>query len=96
MILLMNAELNDEVTTALANLKKLDRPDPPYVEVLGSRTVKAIWNRVSSISGFEVTYKLACGKNNIFNVSLLCGVRGSESGRKAISTKFRRKPSSFN
>lgn len=60
-LLRTRSELNHEVTSCLANLKKLNQPDPPYVEVTGSSSVRVMWNRVSASCGFQVTYKLMCG-----------------------------------
>ncbi|KAK3087329.1 hypothetical protein FSP39_004729 [Pinctada imbricata] len=53
-----NPDLKEEVGITLEILKKLEKPLPPVVEVIGSDRILAKWEAVSTKSGFQVRYQL--------------------------------------
>lgn len=51
------------------HLKRLDKPDPPSVEVRGPTEVSIKWNSLGSFTGLQIVYKLFKGPNILFGVS---------------------------
>ncbi|XP_048773172.1 uncharacterized protein LOC125678626 isoform X3 [Ostrea edulis] len=60
----MNSDLKEEASITLEILKRLDRPSPPTIEVLGHNSMKASWEEVPTKSGFTVRYQLFDGSAN--------------------------------
>ena len=56
-------ELKEEVDLTLALLKKLEKPDPPRLEVKGAQEILVEWNAPDLREGLEASYRLFTGKS---------------------------------
>nr|XP_022325273.1 uncharacterized protein LOC111125594 isoform X4 [Crassostrea virginica] len=59
----LNSDLKEEAVITLEILKKLDKPSPPTIEVIGHNSIKASWEEVPTKSGFTVRYQLFDSNN---------------------------------
>lgn len=59
----LNSDLKEEATITLEILKRLDKPSPPTIEVIGHNSIKASWEAVPTKSGFTVRYQLFDSNN---------------------------------
>ncbi|XP_071156062.1 uncharacterized protein [Mytilus edulis] len=62
----INADLKEEACITLEILKKLEKPSPPNVEVVGSNVVKCSWDPISTKSGFPVRYQIFDGTKCVY------------------------------
>ncbi|XP_063423739.1 uncharacterized protein LOC134707680 isoform X3 [Mytilus trossulus] len=62
----INADLKEEACITLEILKKLEKPLPPNVEVVGSNMVKCSWDPISTKSGFPVRYQIFDGTKCVY------------------------------
>ncbi|XP_033096013.1 uncharacterized protein LOC117100434 isoform X3 [Anneissia japonica] len=54
----LSQDLRDEVELTLELLKKLEKPNPPTLEVKGPKEIMLTWDTVTLKSGLDVIYKL--------------------------------------
>ncbi|XP_052091160.1 uncharacterized protein LOC127728036 isoform X3 [Mytilus californianus] len=62
----INADLKEEACITLEILKKLEKPSPPNVEVVGSNMVRCLWDPISTKSGFPVRYQIFDGTKCVY------------------------------
>ncbi|CAC5417187.1 unnamed protein product [Mytilus coruscus] len=62
----INADLKEEACITLEILKKLEKPSPPNVEVVGSNMVRCSWDPISTKSGFPVRYQIFDGTKCVY------------------------------
>ncbi|KAJ8038844.1 Usherin [Holothuria leucospilota] len=66
MMLGIHEELKEEVNLTYELLKRLEKPEPPSLQVKGANDVEASWPEINLKSGQEVTYRLYCEDHLIY------------------------------
>ncbi|XP_078687513.1 uncharacterized protein LOC144919797 isoform X2 [Branchiostoma floridae x Branchiostoma belcheri] len=73
----VSPDLRDEVITTLEILKRLERPNPPRIEVRGPHSCEAAWDASTTKSGLPITYRLYDGNRIAYRgADLHCVVDG--------------------